>query len=859
MYLKFLKNIVVLIILIGLFSSCSQLSNDDFYDQLKVDYEGDAKIEVGGPYAGIEIHHSTPLLQRISLFYPVANSIDLSTDYWTRDTSHIMMLGLKIDDGAKELIGLEPMEFTLTPYNVVFNHADSLYEIKVKYEFCKSKPAMVITYELTNTSKEKRQLEFYTGFETTLRTCHTYSIKDKASTEYDKNTSTIFANFDDPETGNVQLFVSNVGEHPSSFDTRSNSPEFSIVDNSWLNSIKTSLEERTIPKSEAAKPAAKFLYIKELESGKTLEVVQVIGTCEQGKAKELVKDLQQNYQEEIDAFEKYVLSDAFENKFTTNDKWLDKTYNWARGVLAVNKHYLDGDILPMPCPAEYNFYFTHDVLVTDLSAVNYDLERVKSDLQFLKKHSNKDDVIPHAYYWKDNKYVTEYSALDSWNHFWFIIASASYLRHSSDVGLLAQLYPNITKSLEQTLTNKMDDDLLWAYRPEGWDIGSSFGPRSYMTILAIRAIRDYLFISTSLNLNDDKMVYYQDLAQRMNEQLIAKLWSEEQSYLINYYEDGSIDKHYYVGSLLAAHFGLLDEQKLKAMEESATKNLVDRKLGVYNVYPMDFHLLIDFLKFKGNEAGDPFLYANGGIWPQASVWYSMLLKATGQKEKAVEFIHDVLTIDGLLNSPNGQPAMYEYRCGNYNDSTVYGTIDKPQFMWAAGWYIYSLYHLFGTNENEWNISFDPYIFNRSEGTKFPLYINGKLADVNIYGKGKYIRSIKFDDEAAWSTIVPFKYMGIKNIDIELGEVMEPYLKNVNSVVRSVTYDRNAKEMKIELSAFDGHKSEIEIVSPFELGSIEFENDIKIIDQKNVVDENHFITKVKFVQMEKEAAIVFRYK
>ena len=50
------------------------------------------QIEIGSPYVGIEIHKSFPLLNRISFYYPVANSIDISTDYWKRENFRIMSL-----------------------------------------------------------------------------------------------------------------------------------------------------------------------------------------------------------------------------------------------------------------------------------------------------------------------------------------------------------------------------------------------------------------------------------------------------------------------------------------------------------------------------------------------------------------------------------------------------------------------------------------------------------------------------------------------------------------------------------------------------------------------------------------------
>ena len=70
-------------------------------------------------------------------------------------------------------------------------------------------------------------------------------------------------------------------------------------------------------------------------------------------------------------------------KITSGDPVIDRSVSWAKAILEVNTHYIDGDFVPMPCPAEYNFYFTHDVLLTDLAAVNFDTARVKRDLSFI--------------------------------------------------------------------------------------------------------------------------------------------------------------------------------------------------------------------------------------------------------------------------------------------------------------------------------------------------------------------------------------------------------------------------------------------------------------------------------------------
>ncbi|MBF8296415.1 MAG: hypothetical protein HW389_2960, partial [Bacteroidetes bacterium] len=63
------------------------------------------QVEVGGPYVGAEFHESRPLPSRISFYYPVANSIDVSTDYWKRSASAPLAIAIRIGEKQKEWIG----------------------------------------------------------------------------------------------------------------------------------------------------------------------------------------------------------------------------------------------------------------------------------------------------------------------------------------------------------------------------------------------------------------------------------------------------------------------------------------------------------------------------------------------------------------------------------------------------------------------------------------------------------------------------------------------------------------------------------------------------------------------------------
>ena len=827
-------------------------------DLLKVSFEGDAKIEVGGPFVGIEMHHSSPLLQRISFFYPVANSLDESTDYWKRDTSFIMQLGLKIGGGEKEIVGLEPFEFDLTPYSVDFYKSDSDKSIGISYRFTKTKPAMVICYEIKNERGEETSFEFYTGLETAVRTSHSYNFIDKAWTEYDEKNSAIYTNFDDPQTQSAQIFVVNVGEKPSSFSTVSQLSGLMNPDNEWWEQNKTDLQNDLMTKDNAGRPAAKFIYRKILKPLETMTIIQVVGSCKQEEGKEIVSYLAQNYENEIDSYEQSVLKKAFgETEFASGDSIIDQSVFWARSILEANTHYLDGEFVPMPCPAEYNFYFTHDVLKTDLAAVNFDIKRVRRDLDYIIRHANEDKIIPHAYYWKDSVYQTEFADHDNWNNFWIIIVSGSYLRHSGDIAFLKTLYPYIQKSLEQALITKGDDDLMWSNMPDWWDIGEVYGSRSYMTILAVKAIREYLFISTVLESNLENLSDYEKLANRMQQQLNAKLWDDKLKYLINYYEPGKIDEHYYIGSLLAAHYGLIDKKRVEELIGTAKEKLLDEKVGIYNVFPMDFHELANYLKFVGNEAGDQFLYANGGIWPHGNAWYALALIADQQKYESFKFIKNVMSLGGIMNGPNGQPAMYEVRNGNFNDPSVYGTVDKPQFLWAAGWYLYCLYHLYGINENSWNVSFNPYLSTGQIRSSFGLFSGGNLLNIDVTGKGNYIKSIKYNGTDCPSAVIPADIMQTSDIKIELGNPEKPYLHQTNSVLMSAQLWENTLNLKFH--AFKGHNNISKIISPTKPKLVRLNGSDEIKDYTVEAADKHYEIVITFFQHSEEDDIIVEFE
>ena len=763
------------------------------------------QVEVGGRFAGAEFHEGRPLPSRISFYYPVANSIDLSTDYWKRGSSMPMVVGFRAGDSPKRWLGREAWDYTLSPHRTIFHRRESDLDIFISYEFCMNEPAMVMTLRIKNMTGQTIPIELYTHLALTLRTCQTYARKDSAWTEYDSTATAIIAHFDDPQTLRTSVFVQNASFNPTSWS--SSASGLAVTDSGtsrWLTDSTSHLGKTLIPSGRMEQPVAAFIYRKDLDSYDSMSIVQIVGTCPRDEVKRRTSFLAAHWRNEVDAYDEFVEQKAKkESHFNIGDAWLDRSAIWARGLIATNAHYLDGAIVPMPCPAEYNFFFTHDLLLTDLGAVNFDLPRVKRDLMYVAAHA-RDKIIPHAYYWRDDGFKTEYCAPDNWNHLWFVQTSASYFRHSLDSTTVQSLYPLISTSIEQILTQRKEDGLMYAKHPDWWDIGNREGPRSYLTILTIRALREFVYVSAALKDRDSKYLCgLEKTANEMEKALSEKLWDHDNEFLTNF-NGTDRDNHYYAGSLLAPFCGVLAKEKSEQLLETAKKQLVDEKIGVRIVAPVDFHTdsMISYFKLAGNEAGAPYIYANGGVWPHSTAWYILALHAIGRTDDAVQYLRRTLTLDGIANSPMGQPAMYEYRFADVA-SPEYGKIDKPSFLWAGGFYLNVLYRLFGVDENTWNLSVSMPRPSDFDTVSFSLAF-GESKNVRITGKGKTMRSANDGNTAVASVVLPLSSLHSTQYTIECGRARSPYLESVNAILHSAKYVPRTKVLQCVITSFQGH-------------------------------------------------------
>ena len=785
-----------------------------FPADLAVHYRGGkAQIEIGGPYAGIEMHESAPLLNRISFFDPRANSIDRSEDYWRREIWKIQRLAVRINDGAPRWLGREVYDITQTPHAVRFTTEVDGLEFSVVYRFFDKAPAFLAEYSVRNWRSEKVQLQILTGLASTLRTSHSYRTIQPTSYRFLEEHFTALHIFGDPQVGNACLFVMNAAVQPFHME-----PVFSDTADYGLKLLQLSdntdkLSKTDVTASEAFEPGFTFLYKQTLPAQKTMTVRQIIGSTTADKLDSTLIYLKDHWQEAANAYERRLFEQREHyNHLHVGEPWMDHSIEWARAVIDVNRHYLDGHLLPMPCPAQYNFFFSHDALVTALAGVYYDPGRVKDDLAFIISKADSAGRIPHAYYWKDDRYVTEYAGEDNWNNMWMIVVSASYLRHTGDNLFVEQLYPSLSVCLKHILSQLGPDDLIWSARPDWWDIGHNYGPRAYMTILAIRAIRDYVYLSAALGINLEQLPELQKLSRRMQQQLQDKLWDHDFNYLMNDFTDGSRDPHWYIGSLLAAHFGLLDSSRQAQLIATAQNKLLDENLGIYNAFPMDFHQWKEFLRFSGDEAGAPATYFNGGIWPQGNAWYTLALIRSAAYGQALDFMRRLMTVQGVLNGPNGQPAMYEVRMPFPDDPLRYGRVDKPQFLWAAGWYLYCLYHLLGFDENQWNVSIDPARVDFFNGCKVTGHAWGtKVRIESDRGAGKV--ALWKGQKTIWPSTIIIHQAAENDGPLRLHRMdaaSMPVLESCASIIQDLSYDMDKRQLILEVQAFPGHRDSLGI-------------------------------------------------
>ena len=744
---------------------------------------GYGQVEIGGPYIGMEFHQSRPLPSRLSFYYPVANSLDLSTDYWQRHHSHpvqtVIFSGAKVDT-----LGLEAWRYDYAPHTATFHTRNTDYAASIRYRFGGDLPFVAKEMTLEPLGENWQPDSLIIEWNLSLRTSHAYRwVQDLVQER--SGPSAFAVTYPDAGADSASLFFC----HPAPIQPAS----IQLLEN------------------DEKGPVVRFRFDLPHTGTGPLRFIQLIGMCKQSELEKTMASISEKWEHSALDFDAFIRTEALERTvFQGTSPALEQTAQWAKAIQIANRHYIDGRIMPMPCPAEYNFFFTHDLLLTGLGVVNYDPDYIADGYRFLLSLTGPDGILPHAYYWRECEFVTEFCNSDNWNHLWIVISAASYLKHSGDIGLVDSLYPILETSIGMMLENLGEDGLMYAKRPDWWDIGNVYGPRAYITILMSKALHDFNYIGWQLGRPDAHQQDHLEIATTLATQLVHRLWDDQAGYLMNIMENGDQDDHFYTGSLLAVAYGLLDHEKATTLLETARTTLLDTLLGIRNAMPADFHELGARYRFAGNEAGDPWVYFNGGVWPHGNIWYVQALVAAGQVERAAEALRRYMTLDGISSSPNGLPAFYEYRRTNAA-SPRYGEIDKPTFLWAGGFYLQALYSLAGYRESTWNQYFDVRIPKTMVDAAFDLSIRGKLARVVNSGTGDWFEAILVDGKPTHSAVMTDS---CSSIQLKRGRLSTPYLIRGNCQICAVDY--TDRVMDIEMAGRIGQTFDVEIASNSEI-------------------------------------------
>ncbi len=743
------------------------------------------QVEVGGPLAGIECHHSSPLPVRISFYEPVANSLDLSIGYWERDRSRPLVAVLAIDDHPIDMQD-SAWIYTQTPGFVRFEAVVDSVDLSCTYRFAETTSAVEWELVFHNRTDRPRQIRIDQKIALLLRTCHTFAVK--FPTCITKTGNLTLACFADAETDSASLWITQLDGFPEAIA---------------IDTLATELAD--------AVPHTRFSNAFALAARSQKKQSLLIGHASMREAEQQAAISRSQWQKDCRRYtNRLERAAARAAAFSPADSALQQTAHWSLAVLEANRHHIDGKRLPMPCPAEYNFFFTHDLLLTHLGVVWVDPQMVAGDLLALADLSQPEPLLLHAYYWKDGRFARETCGSDNWNPLWLAELLGKYLQRSGDLATVSRLYPLMSAGVDLILRERLADGLIISQQPDWWDIGSNTGARAYLTLMIIRALRRRAFLAAELELRPEEQVTSLQLADQLEENLEKRLWDEQEDYLLNELENGCVDRHLYAGSLLAVVWHLLEPQKQAKLLQTATNRLVDRQLGLRIVMPADFHELIDLYGFIGMEAGEPYTYINGGIWPQGIAWYALAQIEQDQPDSALQTVKKYLTLAGIRKSPMGQPSFFEYRMAD-DQRSDYGAIDKPTFLWTGGWFLETLFHLCGFRETEGAIALSPALPAEWHELHTETWIRGNRVAVDISGDGDAFAELQVNGQECHSAVL---LPGTRRVKAIRGSVNTPILMQSTCKIEVVKYEPATPALQIDLRGWSGQTVELQIASPW---------------------------------------------
>jgi hypothetical protein len=146
-------------------------------------------------------------------------------------------------------------------------------------------------------------------------------------------------------------------------------------------------------------------------------------------------------------------------------------------------------------------------------------------------------------------------------------------------------------------------------------------------------------------------------------------------------------------------------------------------------------------------------------------------------------------------------------------------VDKPCFLWAGGFYLKTLYTLFGVRENEWNVSLECPLPSSCDSVAYTL-TDGNSKRFVLSGKGKYLESLTLGQISVPSLVLPTEFAReTQTCVVRFGIPKQPYLKSINATVEKVVYER-PNGIHCEIESFRGHRISAVVISPSMLKKVE---------------------------------------
>lgn len=169
-----------------------------------------------------------------------------------------------------------------------------------------------------------------------------------------------------------------------------------------------------------------------------------------------------------------------------------------------------------------------------------------------------------------------------------------------------------------------------------------------------------------------------------------------------------------------------------------------------------------------------------------------------------------MTIAGIAVSPQGQPAMHEYRDSDAA-AAIYGRIDKTSFPWAGGWYLFALYRLLGAAESPWNSHLRTGLPSQTLAPEFQWSINGKMSRVVDSGLGQFATLITYDGTPFPSLVISEQRAPIE-IRVAHGAIAQPDLEILTAMPVDAHWHEQQITWRGQSRAFAGHSIRATICS-----------------------------------------------